>query len=383
METIDPLSPFTVEDEMYRKTVRAFLDRELEPHWKRFEAQERLPPEFWRKAGDAGLLGTAIPEEYGGPGGSDLCGIILAEELGRSVGGATIGAGMNSDLATRIFLMGATESLKRRWCPAILSGEASQCLALTEPNAGSDATAIKASAVRDGDHYVLNGQKTYISNGCNAHLIYFVGKTDPALRGRGMSLFLVEANAPGVSRRQLKTMGYPAYDAAEIFFDNVRVPASNRFGAEGQALSILMSIFAFDRFEISARALSEAEFAFKLTLDYVKQRKVFGQTVFEFQNTQFKLAEMKTELEVGRSFLHDGIRKYRHNRFSFADGAMLKLWMTETSARIIDTCLQLHGGVGYMDEMVISRIYRGNRLHRLYAGTSELQKVAIAKSLST
>lgn len=196
-----------------------------------------------------------------------------------------------------------------------------------------------------------------------------------------MSLFLVEADTPGVTRRQLRTMGYPAYDAAEIFFDDVRVPAGNLLGGEGRALPILLSIFAFDRFEISARALAEAEFAFGLTLDYVKQRKAFGQTVFDFQNTQFKLAEMKTEIEVGRAFLHDGIRKYRAARFGLPDGAMLKLWMTEMSSRVIDTCLQLHGGVGFMDEMVISRIYRGNRLHRLYAGTSELQKVAIARAL--
>jgi acyl-CoA dehydrogenase len=377
----DPNSPFTLEDEMYRKTVRAFLDRELEPHWQAIEQSGRIDLAFWRKAGDAGLLGTAIPEEFGGPGASDLCGVILAEELGKSVGGATIGAGMNADLATRILLKGGSTELKQRWCPAILTGEAPQCLALTEPNVGSDATAITASAVRDGDHYVLNGQKTYISNGCNAHIIYFVGKTDPALRARGMSLFLVEATTPGISRRQLRTMGYPAYDAAEIFFDDVRVPAGNLLLGEGKALDILMSIFAFDRLEIAARALSEAEFAFQLTLDYVKQRKAFGQTVFEFQNTQFKLAEMKTELEVGRAFLHDRLRRYRVGDFSFADGAMLKLFMTEMSSRVMDVCMQLHGGVGFMHEMVISRLYRGNRLHRLYAGTSELQKVAIARAL--
>lgn len=377
----EQVSPFSVEDELFRTTVRRFLDRELEPNWPEFERTKRIPQELWRKAGAAGLLGTAVPEQYGGPGGSDLCGLILAEELGRSVGGPTIGPALNADLATRILLQGASEQLKHRWCPDIVSGETSQCLALTEPNAGSDATAIRSTAVREGDHYVLNGQKTYISNGCNAHLIYFVGKTDPTARGRGMSIFLVEATTSGISRRQLRTMGYPAYDAAEIFFDDVRVPVGNMFLGEGRALEILMSIFAFDRFEISARALAEAEFAFELTLGYVKQRKAFGQTIYDFQNTQFKLAEMKTEIEVGRSFLHDGIRKYRAARFGLADGAMLKLWLTEMSSRVIDTCLQLHGGSGYMDELVISRLYRGNRLHRLYAGTSELQKVAIAKTL--
>ena len=252
---------------------------------------------------------------------------------------------------------------------------------LTEAGAGSDALAIRTTAVRDGDDYVINGSKIYISGGNKSHLLYVVAKTDPTKRGKGISMILVEANTPGVSRRPQKTMGYAAYDLAEFHFDDVRVPATNIMLGEGRALELMMTIFARDRLEIAGRALGEAELAFQLALDFVKQRKAFGQPVFEFQNTQFRLAEMKTEIEVGRSFLHDAIRKVRAHRFSLADGAMAKLWIPEMASRVIDKAMQMFGGASFMDEMTISRLYRGNRLHMLYAGTSELQKVAIARTL--
>jgi acyl-CoA dehydrogenase len=278
-------------------------------------------------------------------------------------------------------MVGGTDEQKRKWAPGILSGDVPQCMPLTEADAGSDATAIRSTAIRDDDDYVINGSKIYISTGNKAKLLYVVAKTDPTKRGSGMSMFLVEGDTPGVSRRRMATMGYDAYDLAEFHFDNVRVPAENLFLGEGKALSILMSSFALDRLEIAARSLGEAELAFKLALDFVKERKAFGQPVFDFQNTQFKLAEMKTEIEVGRSFLHDGVRKYRAGKFELADGAMAKLWIPEMSARVIDMALQMFGGSGFMEEMPISKLYRSNRLHRLYAGTSELQKVAIAKTL--
>jgi alkylation response protein AidB-like acyl-CoA dehydrogenase len=375
------INPFTEEEELFRRTVRAFFDRELEPRYKAFEAAGAVGRDFWLKAGDAGLLGTGIPEEYGGPGGSEMCGLIRAYELGRSIGGATIGSSICADIATNILMHGASDAQKRKWAPGILRGEVLQCMPLTEPDAGSDVTSIRSSAKRDGDHYVINGNKTYISNGMNADLMYVVAKTDPKLRGRGLSMILVEANTPGVRRRLLKTMGYPLYDAAEIFFDDVRVPAENLFLGEGAAFDILFSTFAIDRLEIGARALGEAELAFDLTRDYVKQRKAFGQRVADFQNTQFKLAEMLTDISVGRAFLYDGIRKRRSGAFSLADGAMVKLWLSEMSSRVVDQCVQLFGGAGFMDEVPISRLYKANRLHRIYAGTSELQKVAIAKEL--
>lgn len=377
----DGLSPFTEEEEAFRDAVRKFLDRELEPSYTKFVGDLEYDKAFWRKAGSAGLLGAVIPEGYGGPGASDICGVIIAQEMGRSVGGATVGLSLSADICTRMLVSSAPESLKNRFIPRILSGEISQCMPLTEPDAGSDATAIRATAVRDGDHYVINGTKVFISNGNKAHLMYVVAKTDTSKRADGMSMFLVEGDMQGVTRHAMKTMGYAAYDLAELHFDNVRVPVENLLLGEGRGLEILMSTFAFDRMEVAARSLGEAELSFKLALEFVKNRKAFGKTVFEFQNTQFKIAEMKTDIEVGRSFLHDAIRKYRAGAFSFGDGSMLKLWVTEMSGRVIDSAVQMFGGSGFMDEMPVSQLYRCNRLHRLYAGSSELLKVAIARDL--
>jgi acyl-CoA dehydrogenase len=375
------LSAFTEEEEMYRRSLRAFLDRELEPHADKFVGDRDYDRAFWRKAGAAGLLGAAITEEYGGSGASAICGVVMAQELGRSIGGATVGSSLGGDIATHILMTGGSDAQKRKWAPGILAGEVIQCMPLTEADAGSDATAIRTSAIRDGDHYVINGSKVYISTGMKSHLLYVVAKTDPTQRGRGMSMILVEADTPGVSRRAMTTMGFDAYDLAEFHFDNVRVPVENIMLGEGKALDILMSTFALDRLEIAARALGEAELAFSLALTFVKERKAFGQPVFSFQNTQFKLAEMKTNIEVGKAFLEHNLRKFRAGQFQLADGAMTKLWIPEMSATVIDTALQMFGGSGFMDEMPIAKLYRGNRLHRLYAGTSELQKVAIARTL--
>jgi acyl-CoA dehydrogenase len=310
-----------------------------------------------------------------------LCGVVLMQELGRSIGGATIGSSISNDISTHILLKGASEELKRRWLPGIMRGEISQCMPMTEPGAGSDVGALRTTALLDGDHYVLNGTKCFISNGNKADLMYVVAKTDPSLGSKGLSVLLVESATAGVSRTRMKPMGFPAYDLAEIHFDNVRVPAGNLFLGEGRAMEILLPTFPLDHLELSARALGEAELAFSLAHDYVKQRKAFGQAVFDFQNTQFKLAEMKTDIEVGRSFLHDGVRKHRAGNYGIPDGAMIKLWIPEMSARVVDNALQMFGGSGYMDEMAISRIYRANRVYRIYAGTSEIQKSVIARRL--
>jgi acyl-CoA dehydrogenase len=376
------LSPFSEEEEMFRHSLRGFLDRELEPHFEDFVGNPEADRELFRKAGKAGLLGGAIPEKFGGPGASDLCAMILSYELGRSVGGATAGSSLSSDIATHILVAGGNEKQIERWAPGILDGSITQCMPLTEADAGSDATAIRTTALKDGDDYVINGAKTYISNGNKAELMYVVAKTDPSQRAKGMSIILVDAvNTPGITRRRLETSGYAAYDVAELHFDEVRVPQENLLLGEGRAMELLLSTFALDRLSIAARALAEAELAYDLTLDYVKQRKAFGQAVIEFQNTQFTLADMKTNIAVGTAFLHEGVRKFRTGTFNLTDGAMQKLWITEMSSRLIDSAVQLFGGAGFMEEMPIARLYKANRLHRLYAGTSELQKVAIARSL--
>lgn len=373
--------PFTEEEAAARATVRAFLDRELEPNADKFIGDLEYDREFWRKAGRAGILGGAIPAQYGGPGASDLTTVIIARELGRSIGGAVVGSSLSADAITHILMTAGSEQQKQRWAPGILAGEVLQCLTLTEADAGSDATAIRTTAVRQGHGYLINGSKTYISNGNKADLLYIVAKTDPSAGGRGMSVLLVEAGTPGISRRPMATMGCPAYDLAEFHFDDVRVDEASLLLGEGRAMEILIGLFALDRMEVAARALGEAELGLRLARDHAKQRRVFGRELIDFQSTKFTLAGMATEVEVGRAFLYDGIRQHRAGSFGLAESAMLKLWVSEMSSRVVDAALQMFGGSGFMDEMPISRLYRANRLHRIYAGTSEIQKVAIARQL--
>jgi alkylation response protein AidB-like acyl-CoA dehydrogenase len=382
LEAVSALNPYTEEEEMYRRSVRGFLDRELEPHWEKFIGDPAHDRELWRKAARAGILSGCIPEEYGGAGASEMGIIILGHELGRSIGGATIGSSLQADVATHILLAGGSPEQIRRWVPGILDGSITQCMPLTEPDAGSDATAIRTSAIKDGSDYIINGQKTYISNGGKAELMYVVAKTDPTLRSKGMSMIIVDrVNTPGITVRPLQTSGAPAYDVAEIFFDNVRVPQENIMLGEGRAMEILLSTFALDRLTIAARALGEAQLAYDLALDYARTRKAFGQLVIDFQNTQFVLAEIKTDLMVGETLLNDGIRHLRANKFDLSYGSMQKLWMTEMSSRVVDKAVQIFGGAGFMEEMPIARLYKANRLGRIYAGTSEVLKVGIARAL--
>jgi acyl-CoA dehydrogenase len=372
---------YTDEHEMFRRTVRAFLDKELEPHYRRYAERGGVDKDFWRKAGNAGILGSGIPEEFGGPGGDFVFNVILAEELGKSVGSSLTGSSLMADIATYILMGFGTKEQKARYAAGILSGEISQAMPLTEPDAGSDATAIKTTAIRDGEHYVINGDKFFISNGASADVLYVVVKTDPTKRGRGMSVIIVDANTPGVSRRKIPMVGWPAGDTGELNFRDVRVPIENLLGKEGEAMQILMSTFLEDRLQIAARCVGAAETALNLTLAYVKERKVSGQRVIDFQNTQFVLAEVKTDIEVGRAFLDQSIMKLRDKQFTFEEGAMLKLWLTEMENRVVDKCQQMFGGAGQMRDTPIAQMYTAARIQRIYAGTSELQKVAIAKAL--
>lgn len=369
------------EHEQFRRTARAFFDREHEPHLKRFEKQGGLDKAFWCSAGRAGLLGSCIPPEYGGAGGDFTFQAILAEELGRTVGSATTGSSLMVDIATHLLVQFGNEEQKRRYFPSILSGEIAQAMPLTEPNAGSDATAITTRAERDGDSYVINGEKYFISNGATADLLYVVCKTDPSQRARGMSVIIVDANTPGVERHKIKMMGWGSGDTGALSFNDVRVPVSNLLGKEGQGMEILMGTFLGDRMQIAARCVGAAKAALELTLDYVRQRVVFGKRVIDFQNSQFALAEIRTDIAVGEAFLDTCLLKMRENTLTFDEGAMLKLWTTEMEGRVIDKCVQLFGGAGLMDDTPISRMYTAARIQRVYAGTSELQKVAISKGM--
>jgi len=367
--------------EMFRKTVRSFLDKELEPNYRAYAAKGGLDKGFWQKAGRAGILGAAVPEEFGGPGGDFVFNVILAEELGGSVGSALTGSSLMADIATHILMGYGTAEQKSRYAAGILTGEITQAMPLTEPDAGSDPTAIKATAIRQGDEYVINGEKYFISNGTNADVLYVVAKTDPSKRGSGMSIIIVDANTPGVTRHKIPMVGWNAGDTGALNFNDVRVPVSNLLGKEGGAMGILMSTFLEDRIQIGARSLGAAQLALKLTLDYVKERKVSGQRVLDFQNTQFVLAEVKADIEVGRALVDQSVMKLRDKRFTFEDGAVIKLWMTEMENRVVDKCQQLFGGAGQMWDTPIAHMYTAARIQRIYAGASEVQKVAISRAL--
>lgn len=376
------LSPdtFTEEEEMFRRTVRAFFDREMDARLPEIEAAGSEGKDFWKRASDAGLVGLSIPERHGGPEVGAIYTIIISYEIGRSMGFATVGGSITTDLAGLILVEGGNEALLAEWAPRILGG-AVQCMALTEPDAGSDVGAIRTTAVVDGDDYVINGSKTYISNGPLSDIIYTCAKTDPSAGAKGISIILVPSDTPGVTMRPLEMMGFPCSSVGEIHYDNVRVPRSNLVGEEGKALRLLASNLAVDRIQLAARALGQAELAFQLTLDYAQQRKIAGAPIFDFQTIQFKLAEMRTDIEAGRALVENGIRKIRLGSFTHNDAAMAKIWVTDMSARVLDQCVQIYGGSGFMDEMPISRMYRANRVFRIYGGTSELLKAGIARRL--
>ena len=378
-------SVFTDEHEIFRETCRRFYREELEPNYLRWEQEGNgTPREFWRKAGEVGLVGMAIPEEYGGPGGDFLYNVIQNEEMGRFVGGASVGAAIATDLMTYVLIEHGTDAQKRRWCPGIVAGEVIQAMGLTEPGSGSDVSSIQARARRQGDEFLISGNKCYMSSGSKADLLYVVARTDDDVaKGRGaMTMFLVDAKTPGIRMARMDTIGMRASSIGEWFFDDVRVPADCILGQEGGALrNVLKGTFTLDRTLIATRAYTTAELAFDLTLAYVKDRKVFGQAVFEFQNTQFKLAEMKADLVAGAAFRDSLLRSLVNGTLDVLTATTAKLWFTEMEYRLADTCLQLHGGFGYMSASPISRIYTYARVETIYGGTSEIQKVNIAKSL--
>jgi acyl-CoA dehydrogenase len=378
-------SVFTEEHEIFRDTCRRFYEKELEPNYLRWEKEGKGTDKgFWKKAAEAGMVGMAVPEEYGGPGGDFLYNLIQNEEMGRFVGGASVGAAIATDVMTTVLVEHGTHEQKQRWCPGILSGDVVQAMGLTEPGSGSDVSSLQTRARRQGGDYLISGNKCYMSSGDKADLLYVVAKTDRDVeQGRGaMTMFLVDKKLPGVAVKRMDTLGMRASSIGEWFFEDVRVPADCILGAEGEALkTVLKGTFIADRTIIAARALAVAELAFDLTLEYVKNRKVFGQRVFDFQNTQFKLAEMKTEITVGKGFMDSVLRKIVAGQLDPTTATTAKLWLTEMEYRVADTCLQLHGGYGYMSESAISRIYTYARVEPIYGGTSEIQKVNIAKSL--
>lgn len=368
---------------MLQDMARKWLEAEVAPHYADYEKAEIVPRELWEKAGAAGLLCASMPEEYGGAGGTYAHESAIVEALGH-LGVDGFGIGLHSIIVAPYILHYGSEEQKRKWLPKLATGELIGAIAMTEPGAGSDLQGVRTSAVRDGNHYKINGSKTFITNGQLANLIVVVTKTDPTAGARGVSLIVVETDeVEGFERgRNLDKVGGKANDTSELFFNDVRVPTANLLGAqEGQGFYQLMQQLPQERLQIGAQAIAMVERALAVTIDYVKERKAFGKAVIEFQNTQFKLAELKTEAIVGRTFYDWCTGEHLQGRLTPELASMAKLWLTELQGRVVDECLQLFGGYGYMNEYPIARMFRDARVQRIYGGTSEVMKLLIARSL--
>lgn len=373
---------FTEEHEAFRKVVRTFYEKEAVPHYDVWEATGHPPREFWLQAGDLGLLGVQVPEEFGGGGQSTfLYNVVLTEEAQRA-GLALGGLRVHTDICMPYFLELANEEQKARWLPRLVSGEAVSALAMSEPGAGSDVKSLTTRAVREGDDYVVNGAKTFISNGLVADLVILAVKTDPDAGRDGISLLVVEADTPGFSRgRKLEKIGLKSQDLAELSFTDMRVPVANLLGEEGQGFRMLTRNLAQERLSIAVNSQAAAAQAIVTTVDYVRQRKAFGTTVASFQNTKFELAACATDVEAGQALLDRALEAHETGELDGADAAKVKLFCTELQGRVIDRCLQLHGGYGYILEYPIAKAYADARVTRIYAGSSEIMKTIISKSL--
>ena len=366
----------------FRESVRKFLTAEFLPHEERWKGQGYVDREAWRRAGEMGLLCTDIPEEYGGAGGTFAHEAILAEALAY-LGISGFGNAVHSIVAHYVLNHGS-EAQKRKWLPAMARGELITAIAMSEPGAGSDLQGVKTRAERHGDHYVINGAKTFISNGYNADLVCIVAKTDPAARARGTSLIMAEVrDLPGYRvGRILEKIGQKAQDTCELFFDDCRVPAESLLGAEeGQGFFQLMQELSYERTLIAVSAVAALERAVETTVQYTKERQVFGRPLFDMQNTRFRLAEGKTIAHVARVFLDSCIERLMAGRLDAVTASMAKWWTTEMQCQVVDECVQLHGGYGYMLEYPIAQMYADSRVQKIYGGANEIMKEIIARSL--
>ena len=369
------------EHELYRKQVRRFFDTEVVPHIADWEEAGITPRAVWRKAGEAGLSCPCIPTEYGGAGADFRYLCVVDEELGYT-GQASFTIQTHTDIVSAYIEALGTKEQKQRWLPRMVTGELIGALALTEPHAGSDLKALRTTARRDGDEYVISGSKTFITNGINGDLIIVACKTAPEQGARGVSLIVVEGDRPGFRRgRRLQKMGMKASDTAELFFDDVRVPVANLLGEENRGFAQVMHEIPKERLSIATIATATTQKAFDITVAYVKERQIFGKPLVDFQNTQFKLAELKTQLRAAWAFIDQCIVKQMQGTLTTDEAASAKLFCTELQGRMIDEGLQLHGGWGYMSEMQISRMYVDGRVRRIAGGSSEVMKMLIARGL--
>ena len=380
-----PRTLFTPEHETFRDSVRRFMQEEVVPHDERWQEQGFVDKEVWRKAGANGFLCCTMPEEYGGSGADKLYSVVLMEEQARA-NNSSLGWGLHSEIVAPYLFNYGSEALKRKYLPKMAAGEMIGAIAMSEPGAGSDLQSVKTTAMRadggTGDRYVVNGSKTFITNGWNCDLVIVVAKTDPAKGAKGTSLVVVDTSMKGFSKgKRLKKMGLKGQDTAELFFDDVEVPAENLLGQENNGFVYLMQELPWERMQIAIGAVAKAEAAIAWTMDFVRERKAFGKPVASFQNTRFKLAELATEAQVARVFVDRCIELLLEKKLDTATASMAKYWTSDLENTIIDECLQLHGGYGFMWEFPIARAYVDARVARIYGGTNEIMKEVISRSI--
>lgn len=375
---------FTKEHEMFRESLRKMLNKHAVPYFQKWEDERDIPREFWRNLGEAGFLCPMVSEEYGGLGLDFGYSMILAEELERIGAGLASGIVLHSDIVTPYIEAYGTEEQKKKWLPKSVSGEYISAIAMTEPGAGSDLAGIQTTARREGDYYILNGEKIFITNGINADYVVVVCKTNPAATPahKGISLIVVEKDTPGFKRgKKLDKIGMHSADTGELIFEDAKVPVENLLGEEGKGFYYLMDKLQQERLLVAIEAQIEAEETFRITKEYVKQRTAFGKKISDFQNTQFKLAEMATEIDIGRNYVNALVSRHIKGEEIVTEVSMAKWWITEMAKRVASQCLQLHGGYGYMEEYEIARRYRDIPVAAIYAGTNEIMKTIIAKNI--
>lgn len=367
---------------MFRDAFRKFVEKEIVPYHEEWEKDGVVDRAIWTKAGENGFLAMDVPEEYGGLGVKDFrYNTILIEELAR-VSASGVGYGLHTDIVVPYILAYGTEGQKERWLPGMVTGETITAIAMTEPNTGSDLAGVQTTAVRDGGEFIVNGQKTFITNGILSDWVLVVCKTDQEQGAHGLSLIAVERGMEGFERgRNLEKVGLKAQDTAELYFKDVRVPVENLVGNEGQGFYHLMQQLPQERLAIGVAAIASAECALEWTIDYCKERTAFGRPIGKFQNSRFKLAEMKTEVEIGRVFVDHCIELLNKEELSTATASMAKYWLSDLQCKVIDQCVQLHGGYGYMMEYPIAKAYLDARVQKIYGGTNEIMKEIIGRSM--
>jgi len=372
---------FSNDHRIFRDTVRRFIEEEITPFHAKWEKEGKISREAWTKAGDLGLLCASMPEEYGGGGVDRIFSVILMEELARASASGP-GFGLHSEIVAPYINSYGSKEQKEFYLPKMAKGEMIGAIAMTEPGAGSDLQGIRTTAIKDGNELIINGSKTFITNGAMADIVIVVCKTDPEAGAKGTSLVLVESGIEGFHKGQnLEKIGMKAQDTSELFFNEVRVPMTNMLGEEGKGFVYLMQELAWERLQVAVSAVASMEAGLELTIDYAKERKAFGKPIIDLQNTQFKLAEAKTEVTVARTFVDKLINLMLQDKLDAETAAMAKWWTSDLQGKVIDECLQLHGGYGYMWESPIARAWADARVQRIYAGSNEIMKVIIGRAL--